>query len=88
MRNNYAPGSHDWFVPNSQLHLDTNVFNYISLFYDIGLLIILAYCLLPIATCIHVFLTKNVASAKVSFPNKCATIMHQAATTVVFALKT
>ena len=49
MRNNYAPGSHDWFVPNTLLHLNTNLFNYISLFYYISLLIILAYCLLPIA---------------------------------------
>ena len=27
MRNNYAPGSHDWFVPNTLLHLNTNLFN-------------------------------------------------------------
>ena len=53
VRNNYAPGSHDWLVPNTLLHLHTNLFNYISLFCYISLLIILAYCLLPIARCIR-----------------------------------
>ena len=47
MHNTYAPGSHDWFVPNTLLHLNTNLFNYISLFYTylFTYLHCIAYCL-------------------------------------------
>ena len=31
MRNHDSPFSLDWFVPNTLLHLNTNLFNYISL---------------------------------------------------------
>ena len=82
MRNTYAPGSHDWFVPNTLLHLNTNLFNYISLLYTYFInyisLLPIAICPLPMPSLCLAWM--HTASAGcIRLPNALGRRMHSAA---------